>query len=254
MPLESARLKLQRAEDHMVEFNRRMAEFRATDPWHVIRDLEGDGVEHLYRVEIRAEPPPYLGTIIGDFFHNVRSAFDSIAYDLSMTSTPLPSKKQQRRIGFPFSRTQKSFEDAISKQLRFVARKAQKEINRLQPYLSWDPSWGDQPHDLLTIGDANNIDKHRFVHPVPAFPFTFMWTRPHGVPDPTQEIIVPSGSLLTSGQELARFVFEEPQQVDLNFHPSIDVTFDGKEVASLQLKRLLELVRDKIVPRFEQFV
>jgi hypothetical protein len=112
---------------------------------------------------------------------------------------------------------------------------------------------GRPTHDLLTIGDYNNVDKHRFVHPVPSFPFTFMWTRPEGVPDPIQENMISLGSRLSSGQELARFVFAEPQPVDLNFHPSIDVTFDGKEVAGLQLRRLLALVRKDIAPRFERF-
>ena len=76
-PLTSARLKIHRAYNHLGTFDKHVKRFRETQPYVVTRELERDGAEHVYRVHVRGQPPLYLGTIVGDILHNVRSALDS---------------------------------------------------------------------------------------------------------------------------------------------------------------------------------
>lgn len=254
--LDSARLKLQRAADLLAEFNSRMADFRRGDPWVVHRRLEGGGTTHVYEVEIRNQPPGYLGTVIGDLLHNLRSSLDSIAYDFSVKATPSLTSAQERRIGFPIARNAASFNSMAGTNLTFVAQDVRDEIERIQPYHGWDPSWGDPPSGLLVIANYNNVDKHRFVQPIPTMPFSSMWTRAPELPEPISESHQALGAPIDDGDELARFVFAHPQSdIDLNYHPSIDVTIGtGTEPANLHLERLLRLVSDEIVPRFDQYV
>ena len=69
------------------------------------RQLENDGTEHVYKIQITDQPPRYLGTIIGDFFHNLCSALDSIVYDLSLKQTPGSLRSKKRRPAFPSHQT-----------------------------------------------------------------------------------------------------------------------------------------------------
>src|SRR5215211_784589 len=131
-----------------------------TNPYPVTRHLERDGAEHVYRVEKRVEPPPYLGTIVGDCFHNLRSALDSIVYDLSGDVSAL-TDQELKGIGFPIALCPESYN---GKGTELIPPCAQAEVERSQPYHGPVP----EIESLWRINEFNRLDKHRAVQVVPA--------------------------------------------------------------------------------------
>lgn len=246
-PLESAHLKLRRARDHIRALNECVRRFHKTDPYRVIRELEREGAEHVYRVEVFREPPPYLGTVIGDALHNLRSALDSIAYDLSGPHMPALSDREIRSIGFPIAVEAAKFD---SKPIRFVPQPARAEIERAQPCHREMP--GLEP--LALIQRFNNLDKHRFVVVAPSLSIGSIWKNPEGVAAPVERFH-PLGAFV-DGAELARFTFAEPHpEIAMEFTPMFDIAIGDRPLpAGIDLTDMLRHVRDDVLPRFNAFV
>jgi hypothetical protein len=246
-PLDSARLKIRRAEDHIRALNQCVQRFRKTDPYRVTRELERDGAEHVYTVAVRSQPPSYLGAIVGDFFHNVRSALDSIIYDVSLAAKPALTEKERNTIGFPIALREQNFDVA---QIRFAPSAAQTEVKSAQPYKTSVPA----QHPLWLIRGFNNIDKHRQVLLVPALSMGASWTD-SSLPEQPVERFRPVGPF-EDGAELARFIFTEPQpEVDMDFAPMFDVSLSQRVLpASFDMREMVDHVRDEVLPRFTRFV
>jgi hypothetical protein len=244
-PLESAKLKVERAHDHVRVFNQHVKRFLESDPYLIVRELENDGAQHVYSVRVCGKPPPYLGTIVGDVFHNLRSALDSVVYDLSAPSIPTLTKRERRSIGFPIALDKGKYDPSPA---RFASEAAQTQIERAQPYHGEIPA--DEP--LGIIHELNRVDKHRHVLVVPAIAMGAQWKRPGTV---VSESFHPLGPF-EDGAELARFRLTARQpEVDMEFRPMFHVSLgDRAYPASTDLERCLDEFRMRVFPLFEPYV
>jgi hypothetical protein len=164
--VSSALTKIARAQSHFDDFDRRALEFITNArPYRVQTAIErvdqGRSVATVILSEDVIQPPAHeWAPIIGDMAHNLRSALDHVACQLSIanggdveceqTSFPIfvddapGSRKQFARCAGMFSHLD-----------RTIAR-------RLQPYQTADP----RTHPLWLLHTLNNIDKHRRLHVV----------------------------------------------------------------------------------------
>ena len=56
--------------------------------------------------------PPEISTTIGDILHNLRSALDSLAYEMALRGRDRPmTKKQERACVFPVRETPERFDE-----------------------------------------------------------------------------------------------------------------------------------------------
>ncbi|MFN2488831.1 MAG: hypothetical protein ABR529_03650 [Actinomycetota bacterium] len=246
-PLESAQLKIRRAEDHLRAFNECHQRFLDANPYRVTRELHRDGAEHVYTVEVRSRPPNYLSAIAGDFFHNLRSALDSVLYDVSVATKPALTAKERRTIGFPIALREENLDVA---QMRYAPCAAQAEVKAAQPYQGEKADM----HPLWLLRCFNNIDKHQQVVVVPAHAMGGSW-RDSSLPDHPVESFHPVGPF-EDGAELARFTFSRPEpEVDMEFAPMLDVSLGDRVLpASFDMREVLTAVRDDVLPRFAPFV
>jgi hypothetical protein len=245
-PLESAHLKIDRADKDVRTFDREVQGFLGGEPFLLVREVEGGGREHVYYVEIRSRPPPDLGTAIGNVLHNLRSALDSIVYDVSVSANPTLTDAQQRTIGFPVALEETALNESA---MKFAPKGAQEEIKRLQPYNGELPV---REHPLWLIHELNRIDKHRFVQAIPALAMGSYWEDP---PFPVEDRVHPSGPF-DDGAELARFVLAEPHpEVDLKFHPMYAVALPNRSwPAGLELASFVKHISDEVLPQFQPFI
>jgi hypothetical protein len=244
-PLESTRLKIDRAYKDVRVFNREVEDFLETEPFTVSRKVERGGREHAYYVAISRTPPPDLGTAVGDVVHNLRSALDSIVYDLSVSAHPTLTEAQKRSIGFPIALEETALNAAP---MRYAPQPAQDEIEALQPYNGGIPV---RVSPLWLVHELNRLDKHRFVQVIPALAMGSYWARPSV---PVEDRPRATGPF-EDGAELARFVFAEPQpDVDMEFHPMFNVALPhGNWPAGLELESFANYIRDEVLPRFTRF-
>jgi hypothetical protein len=245
--LASARLKIRRARDHIHSFNEHGRRFRDQNPYRVTRALERGGREHVYRVEIVAAPPRCLGAIVGDVVHNLRSALDSIVFDLSLGERPDLSEGERRSTGFPIATDARSFKPVP---IRFLSADQRAVIESVQPFRTLPAK--PELEELVMVRDLNNWDKHRQVLVVPAFSMGSVHRVP--TPAPVEETTHPIGPI-ESGAELARFRFAEPQpEIDLEFVPMFDFALgDRPQPGSIELSRAADFVEREVLARFERF-
>ena len=74
--------KLRRANTHLETLAKLVDDFAATEPY-TLDPEPGEGVV-AYRLHIRREAPAEISTVVGDVLHNLRSALDSVAYELAV--------------------------------------------------------------------------------------------------------------------------------------------------------------------------
>src|SRR5437879_5011190 len=81
-PLEDPRLKVERAKQHISEFDREVSAFLARDPYAVVVEPDADPGYNVTVVHVREEIPKKLPAILGDVVHNLRAALDLTAVEM----------------------------------------------------------------------------------------------------------------------------------------------------------------------------
>jgi hypothetical protein len=162
-PLEAARLKLDRAKEHLQAFDNESGDWlEQTDFCRF--DFEDDGDQRWYTVDLGVfTPPTRLSAILGDCLQNLRASLDYLAWELVIANRKAPTNK----TAFPIYREPPK---AVKRGGQFrpncltgVDPRAMAEIERLQPYYG-----GKNPDtDLLWFVNAlANTDKHRTINVV----------------------------------------------------------------------------------------
>ena len=171
--LAGARLKLDRARDHLETLGKELAAFNAGEPYRIAHEPNADGSEHIFRAEVRKEPPLFLRVIIGDALQNMRSTLEHLAWGL----TPLSTRQtDERSIGFPICTSRQAFEQTDKNspsgyntrtgmhKIWTMDPKVRAAIKQLQPYMSGDP----YEHPLFLLNELARIDRHQSLSVVGA--------------------------------------------------------------------------------------
>jgi len=87
--LDSANLKLGRANRHAEGFNREVRIFFDKKPYLLLPNAQPDIGKYSYRIKVRREfPTDSLGLVLGDAIHCYRSALDHVAWQLALGYSP----------------------------------------------------------------------------------------------------------------------------------------------------------------------
>jgi hypothetical protein len=95
--------KIRRAHTHRKTLEKLVDEFEASQPYTLTPEPGERPNEVAYRLSIRQEAPAEISTVVGDVLHNLRSALDSLAYELAiqckgglalLTSRPTPGERE----------------------------------------------------------------------------------------------------------------------------------------------------------------
>jgi hypothetical protein len=150
---ESWRLKLNRAERHLAEFDGEVGRYIDRDPYKAIRSVatKAERSSWLYRIQFD-EPDPNLAVIAGDVIHNTRSALDHMA-------VALVPRKRRSSTSYPvIERLDKDALVTFKTACKGMPRSARRIIKENQPYRS-GPSAA--LHWLALLSALENADKHR---------------------------------------------------------------------------------------------
>ncbi len=162
--LRDARIKLQRAEEHLGQLVAEHAAFTSPErnPYRMLPEDDPEPGYDLYRAVIVEHPPlEKWGSMVGECVHALRSALDHVAYRLVRINRPESDYSE-----FPICKTRDRWREDRPKKLPDVPARALAEVQRLQPYkrgaqARWDPLWIVHALDI--------IDKHRRLNLVSPF-------------------------------------------------------------------------------------
>jgi hypothetical protein len=258
--------KIYRAEKHLEEVRKYIADYSKTRPYRSERDLETDASLNTYTVRATLEAPAdyILATILGEFFYNLRSALDHMAVALAPPN-------RRRRASFPialrdpweldpktgqpseadeFVNARRTFKSSI----HGMSASAKAKIKSFQPYMEGPNATRTA---LAILDELAQADKHRELLVVARY-----LHNPH-----TMLRFVESGAefrqwragAFEDGEIVASFPFSEPVEesdVQVHIHGGVDV---GVKLADAPqddplpdiLENLLGVVSGVVAPALE---
>jgi hypothetical protein len=154
------RVKIKRAEKHLVEFDAEAAKFRATYS-HVVGPKKNPetgrrSIDILNPVKVRVASFNLLA-IAGDVIQNLRSALDHLANQLVEVGSP--GGEPSRTVAFPICASANKYESAKVKKLQGMRPDAVRKIDALKPYKGGNDT-------LWKLHSLSNIDKHKTLFTV----------------------------------------------------------------------------------------
>lgn len=161
------RLKLKRAQYHVVEIKEIVRRYAESHPYEIVRLREPKGHERRWRyvLHMTRQPDSMLAVIFGEFIHDLRTALDNIIG----ASVPL---KYKSSAGFPISIEnvleidqlgkwvirRDDIGERFSSALKGLPDQAIAFVERVQPYRVG----GDlETHSLALLARLDNANKHR---------------------------------------------------------------------------------------------
>jgi hypothetical protein len=171
-----ARLKLDRADEHIDAVEELVECWLGTDAYSISREVDAKSGNTTRRAKIKAPPPDRISIITGDAVQNLRSALDHAVYALAASQSGGVSRAAEHALMFPVVGNENSkgqpadgskiFPDLADRQLIGVPSRARSFIEQEQPY-----HWGDGYvyHWLWNVHSLNRIDKHRRLAVATAF-------------------------------------------------------------------------------------
>lgn len=157
-PFEASKLKLERAAEHLQDFDRAAAAYLNSKPCAIIvelfRGLEQTGTQS-WNARIRKPVPIRFSTLIGDLVHNLRTALDLLVCDLVRING-----KSAKQVYFPFCASAADLPHAIrERKIHRAGPDIVAAIENLKPYTGGNIA-------LRAIHDLDVTDKHHALLPV----------------------------------------------------------------------------------------
>jgi len=164
--------KLSRANTHRETLGKLVDEFEASQPYTLTPEPGDKPDEMAYRLRIPKEAPAEISTVVGDVLHNLRSALDSLAYELAVRSKGQALTKEEERLtSFPWCQHPSEYDGLMQGSL--YGPEAQKAMRVAQPFylaeMANEPESQRRQHSeedfkwsgIYRLGQLSNIDKHR---------------------------------------------------------------------------------------------
>jgi hypothetical protein len=145
----SARLKLDRAKQHIANLQREFDVFVAENPHALSFKVDPDTSSLLVQLRFKVDIPKSFALILGDAIHNLRCAMDHATWDL----IGIDHGTQDRWTKFPTGRTRQDYE-ATCKGMKTPRDDTKKFFAALEVYK------GGMGNLLWGINELDSADKH----------------------------------------------------------------------------------------------
>jgi hypothetical protein len=250
-PLDGARLKLMRAEEHLNAFEEESTAYLSSNFCSFAKVEDGEFC-HFFLIQ-NVSPPLRLSAILGDCVHNMRSSLDHLAWQLVLANGQSPT----RQTAFPIFKNDEAYQGPRAQRLvKGMRTEAIEIINELQPYYG-----GHDPlnHPLWFLHELDNADKHRTLNLTQGqmvLTGLRIITRVGDVaPSSLSTSVVRHGGRIGSFR-LADYSVDEYVKVE-GHGPSLVTLQDNgpwaQDPVVVLAARTLEYIRGQVYPRFEPF-
>jgi hypothetical protein len=213
--LDGIQTRLGWARQYVNDLKKISADFMRPDPnpGSAI-DYEQKPGHVLVSVYLPGDFPDEFGRIMGGAFHQLRSLFDNLAYQLVLANHGTPTKKTE----FPILKDGTDFDKRTKNALAGMSTTARAEIKALQPFNEWPQH--PEHTTLWLIHELNNIDKHRLAH------LACLWIA-------TCNATLNTMGGIPAADIDARFEYVAERGVAEHKAPLLDIRWDAAKVAAL---------------------
>lgn len=240
-PLETARLKLGRAREHLKALDAEVSTFLDSEPYIYRAAYNHEVGQHPIQVRKLADPPLRLGIIAGDAAHCLRSCLDHIVYQLAALG-PKGEAGRGERTQWPICETEKAWNKNVGEWLKGVPPIIRDKIQGAQPY-----KLRVEGHALIPLARLDDRDKHRVIDPIGASvgqPSVHVWQGTVlGVQVPKERVLLDDGAVIATlisppGEHVGVEITMRPQIV---FRANRDTTVTTGDLAAIA-RQVFELL------------
>jgi hypothetical protein len=256
-------VKLDRADEHVRELQHSIRELLDSGDFAAITDPTG--TERSVRLVIRSEIPARLSAIVGDIVHNLRSALDCVALATCEVGHGGPlSDAEERGVYFPITQSESHFNQVAP---RYLPHAEPQHVDLIRFWQPWYDAVTDsglteeqrqsliRHHDLNTLADLSNIDKHRRLHLTTWYPSHIYAGAPEGLEVRWRRATAPLalgdgavvGQWILVGPEADTAEFHAYAEVELTLQRHLDFGWGGLDVHRF-LERMAMYVRSVVMP------
>lgn len=157
--LSTALLRISRAEFHRAELWSRSEDHKIKFPFDL--KFHHEGSEVSCTVQSIAPFPVELSVIFGEWLYNLRTALESLVYELAVDNTRMNPPPHARALQFPICDDPAEFPKLAKKRLRDLSDWARTGIEHTQPY---HIPTGNGGHALWWLDKLAKLDRHRRHH------------------------------------------------------------------------------------------
>lgn len=157
--------KINRAKKHIKELRSLIEEFQHLHSNKIQFHYNIETGQHFADVDIPEHPPVTWAVIVGDVVHNLRSAFDHLAWQLEILAGRVPDSHTR----FPIYWEKTKFDNAVKGgMVKRFPRRAWTVIEGLQPYTLRKHAASNSLYVLhhLNIRDKHQLPNLLFAHPL----------------------------------------------------------------------------------------
>ena len=150
---ELVRLKVERAQKHILELQADIEGFYEIKPYLTVAKRDPNTRQMVYRLDVCSDPPDRFSVITGDVLQNLRSALDHLVWQLVEANGNTPVSTN----AFPICEGLGEYQSPRTERLvKGVAPSAKKPIDDTKPYHGGNDT-------LWKLHRLNNVDKHRLL-------------------------------------------------------------------------------------------
>lgn len=255
-PIDRIRAKVQRAKQHVADFDLAVQTFGLQQPYAVGFKEDAKAGKRIYYV-VRIDPVPLnVEGIAADALGNLREAVDHVAYQIELAACGAPPK---HRVYFPIGRNAAHYRTVRGAYIKCAGKAAVDAFDAAEPYQ------GGKGHALWQLHELKVPDKHHLLvatrrNSLVDIGPTMRQLMRKGGPDWVQDIDVPhimfrekdAGKTLEMGDELYIEPLDHDVEEDRQF--AFEIAFDKPKVIEPEpaLKTLQDLtnVVDDLVTAF----
>jgi hypothetical protein len=149
------RAKVTRAEQHIQDFQLGLSAFLKTSPYGIAIKENPNGGYPIYYVSKVNPTPDTLAATAADVVQNLRSALDTLAYQLVLGANG--GTKPKGKVYFPISKTPTDYKGTRRGNVKGVRQEVVDAIDATEPYK------GGKGHALWQLQQLSNADKHELL-------------------------------------------------------------------------------------------
>jgi len=156
----SVRVKLERANQHLVDLMRDVEAMEGTERSRIVPKFNDEKTEVAFHLLFHKSHSPHRwAASVGDILNNLRSALDHMVYALSVAHYKKIPPPNAKKCQFPIANTKEKWK-GVKRRIEGVSIEAARVIEAEQPY-----NRGDTP--LARLHRLSNRDKHTVISVAP---------------------------------------------------------------------------------------
>jgi hypothetical protein len=155
--LSRIRAKIDRAKQHIQDFQLGLTAFYKSDPYLVGAKENKDTGKRIYYVIKADSVPDPLTAIAADVIQNLRSPLDQVAYQLVLAANGGAHPSDKGVVYYPITSAPSEAEALCRRNMQGVRQEVIQAINATEPYK------GGKGHALWQLNELNKPDKHQLL-------------------------------------------------------------------------------------------